>query len=82
MAKQVVDYHLYRWRYGLGYGFVVVAIIAAVVLAGLFIPGELRQGAKQPIILPKSYSRYGYQCAVSWLTKIKLCSARRDTAVD
>ena len=44
MAKQVVDYHLYRWRYGLGYGFVVVAIIAAVVLAGLFIPGELRQG--------------------------------------
>ena len=44
MAKQVVDYHLYRWRYSLGYGFVVVAIIAAVVLAGLFIPGELRQG--------------------------------------
>ena len=44
MAKQVVDYHLYRWRYCLGYGFVVVAIIAAVVLAGLFIPGELRQG--------------------------------------
>ena len=55
-----IDHHLYRWRYGLGYGgFVVVALLRQLCWLGCLSPVSCGRVSsivpqKQPIILPKS----------------------------
>ena len=43
VKKQIVDLFIYRWRYILGYGSLVLFLIFAIVMAGLYAPGGLSQ---------------------------------------
>lgn len=43
MHRRVTDYFVYRWRYILGYSFIVVAIGIMLVVAAFYVPHELRQ---------------------------------------
>lgn len=44
MHKRVTDFFSYRWRYVLGYSFIIVAIGAMIAVAAFYVPHELRQG--------------------------------------
>lgn len=44
MHKRVTDFISYRWRYVLGYSFIIVAIGAMIAIAAFYVPHELRQG--------------------------------------
>jgi hypothetical protein len=44
MRKHVTDYLLYRWRYVLGYLFLIAIIGVVISLASLYVPGALRAG--------------------------------------
>lgn len=44
MHKRVTDFFSYRWRYVLGYSFIIVAIGTMLAVAALYVPHELRQG--------------------------------------
>lgn len=41
MGQQITEYFFYRWRYLLGYGFIVISVIALFLVAGFLIPGGL-----------------------------------------
>lgn len=43
MARTVSDFLIYKWRYFFGYTLLVISIAATIIVAGLYIPGELRQ---------------------------------------
>lgn len=43
MKNRVTDFLSYRWRYVLGYGFIVVVMGIMLVVAALYVPHELRQ---------------------------------------
>lgn len=42
MRTHVTDYMLYRWRYVLGYAFVVAIISTVIAFASFYVPGALR----------------------------------------
>ncbi len=44
MHKRVTDFFSYRWRYALGYLFIVAVIGTMITVAAFFVPHELRQG--------------------------------------
>lgn len=44
MQRHVTDYYLYRWRYSLGYLFIILIIGVVLSLASFYIPGSLRAG--------------------------------------
>ena len=44
MLKQVTDYALYRWRYIIGYVFLIASVSAIFYLVSFHVPGALRQG--------------------------------------
>jgi len=44
MHKRVTEFFSYRWRYVLGYSFIIVTIGAMLTVAALYVPHELRQG--------------------------------------
>src|SRR5574344_280188 len=44
MHRRVTDYFVYRWRYIIGYSFIVVVIGIMLAVAAFYIPHELRQG--------------------------------------
>ena len=57
----VLDFTVYRWRYGLGYIGIGVIFIALLVLAGLFIPGgissqEMKSVVSSDIISVKNFT--------------------------
>lgn len=43
MHRRITDFLAYRWRYILGYSFIVVVIGAMIVAAAFYVPHELRQ---------------------------------------
>jgi len=43
MGQNVTDLFFYKWRYVLGYGFVVLSIIALFLMAFFYIPGGLTE---------------------------------------
>lgn len=43
MGQQVTDLFFYKWRYALGYGFVVISIIALFLMAFFYIPGGITE---------------------------------------
>ncbi len=44
MRTRVTDLWLYRWRYGIGYTTIIVAISLVIAIASIYVPGSLRQG--------------------------------------
>jgi 4-amino-4-deoxy-L-arabinose transferase-like glycosyltransferase len=44
MLKHVTDYMLYRWRYVIGYVFLIASVSAIFYLVSFHVPGALRQG--------------------------------------
>lgn len=43
MHRRVTDYLVYRWRYIIGYSFIVISIGIMLTVAAFYIPHELRQ---------------------------------------
>jgi len=41
MGQQITEYFFYRWRYILGYGLIIISIVALFLVAGFLIPGGL-----------------------------------------
>ena len=51
MAKLLVtDFFIYRWRYVIGYGVVVIALAALLIIAGLYIPGGLSDAERDSVV--------------------------------
>ena len=44
MRTQVTDYLIYRWRYALGYLFIMLTVAAVIAIASIYVPGALREG--------------------------------------
>lgn len=44
MRSRITDFLAYRWRYILGYSFIIVVIGVMVTVAAFYVPHELRQG--------------------------------------
>ena len=44
MRTHVTDYLLYRWRYVLGYFFIIAAVGILISFASIYVPGALRAG--------------------------------------
>lgn len=44
MKAHVTDYALYRWRYSIGYLFIIAVVISILAVSALYVPGALRQG--------------------------------------
>lgn len=51
---QVTDYFTYKYRYQIGYGFIGLALIALLVIAGLYIPGGLSQAEMESVVRSSS----------------------------
>lgn len=43
MRTHVTDYLLYRWRYVLGYSFIIIVLATLITFASLYVPGALRE---------------------------------------
>lgn len=56
MREHVTDYFLYRKRYVLGYSLLVALILSILLIAFMFVPGELRQGEVDSSIKSASMS--------------------------
>lgn len=54
MVTQITDYLLYRWRYILGYGIIVLSILGMLTVALLYIPGGLSDGEMQSVVTSNS----------------------------
>ncbi|PID29377.1 hypothetical protein CR983_03980 [Candidatus Saccharibacteria bacterium] len=53
MVRQITDYVLYRWRYAIGIGVLIVGVTAMLVFAALYVPDGLRQ-AERDVALTSS----------------------------
>lgn len=57
MSKfSIVDSMTYRWRYQIGYGIMIVALLSLLFVAGFLIPGSISSEAEQSIIAASSLS--------------------------
>lgn len=54
MAIDVTSFSLYKWRYFIGYGVVVVSLIALLTVAGLYSPGGLSKDEEASLIISSS----------------------------
>ena len=54
MVTQLTDYLLYRWRYILGYGVIVLSILGVLTVALLYIPGGLSQAEMDTVVKSSS----------------------------
>ncbi len=54
MHKRITDFLVYRWRFILGYGFIILVIGGMLAVAALYIPHELRQGEVDSAIISGS----------------------------
>ncbi|MFZ2544396.1 MAG: glycosyltransferase family 39 protein [Candidatus Saccharimonadales bacterium] len=50
MAKSLSDFFTYRYRYQIGYGFIIIAFITLLTLAGLYVPGGLSEGEMKSFV--------------------------------
>lgn len=57
MKRNVKDYRLYRWRYGLGYLLGLSAVVTLMLLAALYVPGALRAEEQASVL---NSSRLGF----------------------
>ena len=51
MAIDVTSFSLYKWRYFIGYGVVIAALIGLLVVAGLYSPGGISKNEEASIII-------------------------------
>jgi hypothetical protein len=51
MAIDVTSFSLYKWRYFIGYGVVIAALIGLLVVAGLYSPGGISKNSEASIII-------------------------------
>lgn len=55
MAKiDITELSIYRWRYWLGYGLVAIGLVAALVFAGLYLPGGLSNAEMKSVVISDS----------------------------
>lgn len=54
MVTQITDYLLYRWRYILGYGVIVLSILGLLTVALLYIPGGLSSAEMDTVVKSSS----------------------------
>lgn len=54
MVTRITDYLLYRWRYILGYGVIILIILGMLTVALLYIPGGLSDGEMQSVVTSSS----------------------------
>lgn len=47
---KISSFLIYRWRYWLGYGLVALALIGALVFAGLYLPGGISGSEMQSVV--------------------------------
>lgn len=50
MGRNITDFLLYRWRYILGYGVILLVVVSLMVIAGLYIPGALSQAEINSVV--------------------------------
>ena len=56
MVTRITDYFLYRWRYLLGYGVIVIIMVALIAVAGFFIPGGITTAEMQSTVTSSSFT--------------------------
>lgn len=56
MVTRITDYFLYRWRYLLGYGVILVMMVALIAVAGFFIPGGITTAEMQSTVTSSSFT--------------------------
>lgn len=56
MQRHVTDYVLYRWRYIIGYTAMLCLVISMLVIALIYVPGELRAGEMEASVKSASLS--------------------------
>lgn len=54
MVTQLTDYLLYRWRYILGYGLIILGILGVLTVALFYIPGGLGQAEMDTVVKSSS----------------------------
>lgn len=54
MVTQLTDYLLYRWRYILGYGLIILSILGVLTIALFYIPGGLGQAEMDTVVKSSS----------------------------
>lgn len=54
MVTQLTDYLLYRWRYILGYGLIILCILGILTVALFYIPGGLGQAEMDTVVKSSS----------------------------
>jgi Dolichyl-phosphate-mannose-protein mannosyltransferase len=55
MAKiDITELTIYRWRYWIGYGLVSIGLIAALIFAGLYLPGGLSAAEMKSVVISDS----------------------------
>ncbi|HRN97644.1 MAG TPA: glycosyltransferase family 39 protein [Candidatus Saccharibacteria bacterium] len=53
----ITSIFLYKWRYFVGYGLVALALIAALVFAGLYLPGGISDSEMQSVVKSDAITR-------------------------
>lgn len=56
MVTRITDYFLYRWRYLLGYGVIMIMMVALIGVAGFFIPGGITAAEMQSTVTSSSFT--------------------------
>ena len=51
---KISEFYIYRWRYLIGYGLVAIGLIAALIFAGMYLPGGISNHEVQSIIKSSS----------------------------
>lgn len=54
MVTRITDYLLYRWRYILGYGVIILSILGMLTVALFYIPGGLSEAEMQSVVISSS----------------------------
>ena len=51
---KISKFYIYRWRYLIGYGLVAIGLIAALIFAGMYLPGGISNHEMQSVIKSSS----------------------------
>lgn len=50
MGKRITEFTLYRWRYYIGYGLIILIFLLVLAIAGLYVPGALSPAEMQSVV--------------------------------
>lgn len=53
----ITSFYIYRWRYWVGYSLVALALIAALVFAGMYLPGGISDAEMQSVVKSDAITR-------------------------